>query len=243
MKKRKNLIMEENVVHNYEKVFIRLNTILQRLIGGEALSVTKLAIEFKVCERTIQRDINEYLKDLFPLYQDKKRWKIQEEYQLKKDYGLKDLEDIVVIIMLKKLTKVPGEFSKRANKLLSIFIKDLDPNIFDQKSDTSDISNHTSKQFIYENYLKIKRIVTTADNNDILMSEFIKLYITKFSIAHMIHTGNTFRSALVAVKNEKYIVMEATQNTKEYNSTKELVSYGWKLSLKYLELYCKKEEI
>ena len=40
--------------HDYDKILTRLTIILSRLNDGEALSVTELAKEFNVSERTIQ---------------------------------------------------------------------------------------------------------------------------------------------------------------------------------------------
>jgi len=45
--------------HDYDKILTRLTIILSRLNDSEALSVTELAKEFNVSERTIQRDFNE----------------------------------------------------------------------------------------------------------------------------------------------------------------------------------------
>ena len=47
--------------HNCDTILTRLTVILSRLNDGEALSVTELAKEFNVSERTIQRDFNERL--------------------------------------------------------------------------------------------------------------------------------------------------------------------------------------
>ena len=58
-------------------ILTRLTIILSRLNDGEALSVKALAEEFNVSDRTIQRDFNERLIS-FPVYQDKKKWKMQE---------------------------------------------------------------------------------------------------------------------------------------------------------------------
>ncbi len=62
--------------HDYDKILTRLTIILSRMNDGEALSVTELAKEFNVSERTIQRDFNERLIH-FPIYQEGKSWKMQ----------------------------------------------------------------------------------------------------------------------------------------------------------------------
>ena len=43
----------------HQKLAFRLSDILTRLNEGRRLSVSELAEEFKVSERTIQRDLNE----------------------------------------------------------------------------------------------------------------------------------------------------------------------------------------
>ena len=58
--------------HNYDKKLFRLVSIITKLNNGDSLSVTDLAKEFCVGPRTIQRDINEKLKHLYPIYQENK---------------------------------------------------------------------------------------------------------------------------------------------------------------------------
>jgi len=62
--------------HDYDKILTRLTVILSRLNDGEALSVKALAEEFNTSDRTIQRNFNERLTS-FPIYQEKKKWKMQ----------------------------------------------------------------------------------------------------------------------------------------------------------------------
>ena len=75
--------------HDYDTILTRLTIILSRLNDGEALSVTALAKEFNVSDRTIQRDFNERLIS-FPVYQDKKKWRMQEGYRLEKSASVED---------------------------------------------------------------------------------------------------------------------------------------------------------
>ena len=213
---------------NYDKILTRLKTIILRLINGEALSVTKLAKEFKVNERTIQRDLNEQLKYFFPLYQDNKRWKMQDEYQLEKNYSP---EDIVVLSMLKKHIKDSGEeFSKIAEKLLSVMIQYQTPNAFCMKSDMADDDDKTSKILKLEDYPTIEKVMTT--NDGILDTpEAIKSYINEFHIAYMKHVDRS-RLALATFENEKYVIREDYPvNTSSYHSAGELIEAGWRASL------------
>jgi predicted DNA-binding transcriptional regulator YafY len=75
-----------------------------------------LAEEFNVSDRTIQRDFNERLIS-FPVYQDKKKWKMQDGFRLEKS---STVEDAVVLDIMQKLMEGAGQkFSTKANKLLS----------------------------------------------------------------------------------------------------------------------------
>ena len=112
--------------HNYDTILTRLTVILSRLNDGEALSVTELAKEFNVSERTIQRDLNERLIS-FPIYQEKKKWKMQEGYRLEKSTSI---EDAVVLDIMEKLIEGAGrKFSMKAERLLSK-IKNQSFNLF-----------------------------------------------------------------------------------------------------------------
>jgi len=123
--------------HDYDKILTRLTIILSRLNDGEALSVTELAKEFNVSERTIQRDFNERLVS-FPVYQDKKKWKMQEGYKLEKSVSI---EDAVVLDIMEKLIEGAGQkFSMKAERLLSK-IKNQTFNPFYAKLDMEDIGD------------------------------------------------------------------------------------------------------
>ncbi len=123
--------------HDYDKILTRLTIILSRLNDGEALSVTELAKEFNVSERTIQRDFNERLVS-FPVYQDKKKWKMQDGYKLEKSVSI---EDAVVLDIMEKLIEGAGQkFSMKAEHLLSK-IKNQTFNPFYAKLDMEDIGD------------------------------------------------------------------------------------------------------
>jgi len=123
--------------HDYDKILTRLTTILSRLNEGEALSVTELAKEFNVSERTIQRDFNERLVS-FPIYQDKKKWKMMDGYKIEKSTSI---EDAVVLDIMEKLIEGAGRtFSVKAERLLSK-IKNQSFNPFYAKLDMEDIGD------------------------------------------------------------------------------------------------------
>ncbi|NOR54811.1 MAG: WYL domain-containing protein [Sulfurovum sp.] len=123
--------------HNYDTILTRLTSILSRLNDGEALSVKALAEEFNVSDRTIQRDFNKRLIS-FPVYQDKKKWKMQDGFRLEKSSSV---EEAVVLDIMEKLMEGAGrQFSTKANKLLSK-IKNESLNPIYAKLDMEDIGD------------------------------------------------------------------------------------------------------
>ena len=123
--------------HDYDTILTRLTIILSRLNDGEALSVKALAEEFNVSDRTIQRDFNERLIS-FPVYQDKKKWKMQDGFRLEKSSSV---EEAVVLDIMEKLIEGAGrQFSTKANKLLSK-IKNETLNPIYAKLDMEDIGD------------------------------------------------------------------------------------------------------
>jgi len=139
--------------HDYDKILTRLTIILSRLNDGEALSVTKLAKEFNVSERTIQRDFNERLVS-FPVYQDKKKWKMQEGFRLEKSTSI---EDAVVLDIIEKLIEGAGQkFSMKAEHLLSK-IKNQTFNPFYAKLDMEDIGDKLQEVQQLESAIKNRR--------------------------------------------------------------------------------------
>ena len=78
---------------DYDRALTRLRIILGRLNDGESLSVKKLADDFAVSTRTIQRDFNERLVPLYPIFQQDKMWKMQDGYKIEKT---REIEDIII---------------------------------------------------------------------------------------------------------------------------------------------------
>ena len=142
--------------HDYDKILTRLVSILSRLNDGEALSVKELAEEFNTSERTIQRDFNERLIS-FPIYQDKKRWKMQDGFKLEKTATL---EDAVVLDILEGfVSSSSGVFSQKAKKLLSK-IKNKEYNPIYAKLDMEDISNKFLEIQLLESAIKTKTLLS-----------------------------------------------------------------------------------
>jgi hypothetical protein len=103
--------------HDYDKALTRLRVILQRLNDGEALGIKELANEFNVSTRTIQRDFNEKLVASYPIYQENKKWKMQDGFKIEK---IRDIEDKIVLDIIEKITDgIGGNFAIKGKKLLN----------------------------------------------------------------------------------------------------------------------------
>jgi len=139
--------------HDYDTILTRLVTILSRLNHGEALSVKELAKEFNVSERTIQRDLNERLIS-FPIYQEKRKWKMQEGYALEKSHSV---EEIVLLDIMEKLIEGAGkQFALKANALLSK-MKNKTYNPIYAKLHMEDIGSKLKEVQILENAIISRR--------------------------------------------------------------------------------------
>jgi len=143
--------------HDYDRILTRLTIILSRLNDGEALSVTELAKEFNVSDRTIQRDFNERLIS-FPVYQDKKKWRMQEGFRLEKSTSV---EDTVVLDIMEKLIEGAGQkFSMKAAHLLSK-IKNQTHNPFYAKLDIEDIGDKLKEVQQLESAIRKKQEISS----------------------------------------------------------------------------------
>ncbi len=139
--------------HDYDKILTRLTVILSKLNDGKALSVKELAKEFNTSDRTIQRDFNERLVS-FPIYQENKKWKMQDGFRVEKT---KSLEDEIVLDIIEKITEgIGGNFSTKAHKLLSK-IKNKDFNPIYTKLNIEDISDRFVDIQILETAIKEKK--------------------------------------------------------------------------------------
>ena len=148
--------------HDYDKILTRLTVILSKLNDGEALSVKELAKEFNTSDRTIQRDFNERLVS-FPIYQENKKWKMQDGFRVEKT---KSLEDELVLDIIEKITEgIGGKFSAKAHKLLSK-IKNEDFNPIYTKLNIEDISDKFADIQILESALREKKIITCTYNDE-----------------------------------------------------------------------------
>jgi len=148
--------------HDYDKILTRLTVILSKLNDGEALSVKELAKEFNTSDRTIQRDFNERLVS-FPIYQENKKWKMQDGFKLEKT---KSLEDEIILDIIEKITEgIGGKFSTKAHKLLSK-IKNEDFNPIYTKLNIEDISDRFADIQVLETAIKEKKEVKCFYDNE-----------------------------------------------------------------------------
>ena len=205
--------------HDYDKTLTRLNTIIAKLNDGEALSVHELAKEFNVSTRTIQRDFNERLVSLYPIYQEKKLWKMQDGHKIEKSTAI---EDTIILDILEKLTDGLGtKFSTKAKHLLSK-IKNDDYNPIYAKLNMEDISASFSSIALLENAIKEKSEIS-ADYN---FGEFGKeLELKPLKVA--IFEGFWYLVALDARNNKlkKYHLKSISNivlTDKNFQTTKEL---------------------
>jgi predicted DNA-binding transcriptional regulator YafY len=142
--------------HDYDKTLTRLNTIIARLNDGEELSVKELAQEFNVSDRTIQRDFNERLISLYPIYQNKRKWKMQDGFKIQKATSI---EDNIVLDMLEQMTVGLGaKFSSKAKYLLSK-IKNDEYNPIYAKLNMEDISTKLSEIAMLEDAIKNRVVI------------------------------------------------------------------------------------
>lgn len=147
--------------HDYDKILTRLSFILAKLNDGEALSVKELAKEFNTSERTVQRDFNERLVS-FPIYQENKKWKMQDGFRVQKS---KSLEDDIVLDIIEKITEgIGGKFASKSHKLLSK-IKNEDFNPIYTKLNIEDISDKFGEIQIIEGAIKDKKEIECSYND------------------------------------------------------------------------------
>jgi len=148
--------------HDYDKILTRLTSVLSRLNDGEALSVKELAKDFNTSDRTIQRDFNERLVS-FPIYQENKKWKMQDGFRVEKT---KSLEDEIVLDIIEKITEgIGGKFATSSHRLLSK-IKNEDYSPIYTKLNIEDISDKFNELQTIETAIKQKNELECTYNEE-----------------------------------------------------------------------------
>ncbi|MEA2018568.1 MAG: WYL domain-containing transcriptional regulator [Campylobacterota bacterium] len=123
--------------HNYDKALFRYTQIIAKLYGGAKLSNIELAEEFQVSTKTIQRDFSKLVL-IFPIFQDKKLWQLEKEFEFKENLSIED--DITLKLLSQASKSFDKSFSKRADKLLSRIDDNINSPIY-TKIELEDISN------------------------------------------------------------------------------------------------------
>ena len=143
--------------HDYDKALTRLRVILQRLNDGESLGVKELASEFGVSTRTVQRDFNEKLVGSYPIFQENKKWKMQDGFKIEK---IRDIEDKIVLDIIEQITDgIGGQFGSRSKKLLSKIKNDEQSPIY-TKLNIEDVSDKLDDINLLENAIKQKHEIS-----------------------------------------------------------------------------------
>ena len=75
--------------HNYDKALYRYTQIIAKLYSGAKLSNIELSKEFRVSTKTIQRDFAKLVL-MFPIFQDKKLWQLEKDFEFKEDLSIED---------------------------------------------------------------------------------------------------------------------------------------------------------
>lgn len=102
--------------HDYDKALFRLTQIIAKLYQGAKLSNKVLAQEFGVSTKTIQRDFTK-LVALFPIYQEKKQWQLQSDFEFEENLFIED--DITLKLLLQTSKSFDKSFQDRASQLLT----------------------------------------------------------------------------------------------------------------------------
>jgi len=149
--------------HDYDKILTRLTTILAKLNSGKSLSVKALAEEFNVSSKTIQRDFNERLTG-FPIYQDGRKWKMQDDFKIEK---INSLQEQLVLDIIEKITEgIGGSFASTSHKLISR-LKNEDFNPIYTKLNIEDISDKLEEIKNLELAIKNKNVIHCTYNNEV----------------------------------------------------------------------------
>ena len=149
--------------HDYDKILTRLTTILAKLNSGKSLSVKALAEEFNVSSKTIQRDFNERLTG-FPIYQDGRKWKMQDDFKIEK---INSLQEQLVLDIIEKITEgIGGSLASTSHKLISR-LKNEDFNPIYTKLNIEDISDKLEEIKNLELAIKNKNVIHCTYNNEV----------------------------------------------------------------------------
>ncbi|PHS36661.1 MAG: transcriptional regulator [Sulfurovum sp.] len=139
--------------HDYDKTLFRLTQIIAKLYNGSKLSQVELANEFGVSTKTIQRDFAK-LVVLYPIYQEKKVWKLKSDFEFKEYFSIED--EITLKLLLQASKSFDKTFQNSAEKLLSRIDENISSPIY-TKIELEDISNKLTELTQIESAIGMKK--------------------------------------------------------------------------------------
>jgi predicted DNA-binding transcriptional regulator YafY len=152
--------------HDYDKILFRLLGIIKKLNSGEEVTKKELSLEYNVSEKTIQKDLNQRLGNIFPIERKNGKYSFKEGYRLDKQM---DPESILVIDILKGISKSFGDYFKEKSEKIFNNIAKADENFLLSKMVVEDLSLYTElvqilqeaieKRVEIELYYKEKRVL------------------------------------------------------------------------------------
>lgn len=148
--------------HDYDKALFRLTQIIAKLYQGAKLSNKELSEEFGVSTKTIQRDFSK-LVALFPIYQDKKLWKLESSFEFEESLSIED--NITLKLLLQTSKSFDKSFQDRASKLLSRINDNIKSPIY-TKIALEDISSKLSEVNLIEEAINSSKRVTFTYTKD-----------------------------------------------------------------------------
>ena len=158
--------------HDYDKILTRLLSTLARLNSGEILSTKELAEEYNVTIKTIQRDFQKLLVN-FPIYQENRKWKMQNGYKVE---NYRDIKELLVLNIMEKIADdIGGAFSTTVHHIFSK-IKNEEFNPIYTKLNMEDISSKLPEIQLLEQAIKERKVISCVydTEKDILKEEILK---------------------------------------------------------------------
>jgi len=135
---------------NYDKILTRFTQILRRLYEGEVLSVSELAEEFNVSNKTIQRDFNERLYH-FPIEKIGRKWRMSEGCSIVKERSIQEKQ---VIEVLENIANgISDSFGANAKNLFSKIQNPTDNSMY-SKTIIEDITDDVELLFKIEDAIR-----------------------------------------------------------------------------------------
>jgi len=187
--------------HEYDKILTRLTNILSLLNDGKSLSTKELAIEFNVQDRTILRDMKRLSS--FPIYKDKRKWKMQDGYKLEKTNSYED--ELVLDILEKFADSIGGKLATKSHDLLNK-LKNDDINPIYTKLNIEDIGDKFDEIKIIENAIANKNIIKCIYDNEVdkPMQEIVKPHLVALDENEYVRKLYLKQVSSITILNDKF---------------------------------------